>query len=80
MEMNEKVLLARKRLNKTQGVVALEAEMDRGAVVLMERYGWIPPADVRSSVAKVLESTEVALFGDAVRAADAQLQGVRKRR
>lgn len=67
--MNESLFMARKRLGKTQGDLASAANLDRGAVVLMERYGWIPPKAVRETVAKTLKSTDAALFAVAIRAA-----------
>jgi len=65
--MNLKVLAARKNARVTQVDLAVRAGIDKLGIILIERYGWLPPKDIREKLAQELRTTEDALFGDALR-------------
>lgn len=65
---NTRVLVARRSIGLSQGKLGSHANLNANDIVRIERRGWIPPADVRKKLAKALDSTPEALFGDDLRA------------
>lgn len=67
MPMNTEVLIARKERHLSQTQLATKAGVYRWSIGLIERDNWLPPRPVRQRIARVLGSTEDALFSEAIR-------------
>lgn len=65
---NTRVLVARKGRGLTQDRLAKRLGLTANDLVRIERFGWIPPAGVRSRLARELRSTVDALFGESLKA------------
>lgn len=69
INLNVNIMAARRRRGLTQKQLAAKAQLGLNHIdiVRIERYGWIPPRPIRQRLAEVLDSTESALFGEAIR-------------
>ena len=65
--MNTQVMAARKQRGLTQAALAKKVKVYRTGIALIEIHGWVPPADMRERIAKVLNQPEGVLFGEALR-------------
>lgn len=65
--MNSHVMVARKERGLSQTALGQKAKVYRWAIGLIETGDWVPPKSVRMRIAKVLHSSEDALFGEALR-------------
>lgn len=67
LRQNTRVFVARKALDISQEQLCKRTGLVPNDIVRIERYGWIPPKDMRSRIARELRTTVAALFGDAVK-------------
>lgn len=63
--MNTNLMVARKRRGLTQKQLAAKVRVNATSIVLIERYGWLPPIELRQRLAAALKADEHTLFSTA---------------
>ena len=60
--MKNRLRELRQRAGISQQQLAVKARMNPSTLTMIERYGYIPGAEVRLKIAKALKTTESELF------------------
>ena len=60
--MKNRLRELRKRAGISQQQLAVKARMNPSTLTMIERYGYVPGAEVRLKIAKALKTTESELF------------------
>ena len=63
---NWSLVAARKDLGLTQSQLGQRVGLTKPEIIKIERHGWIPAKPIRDRIARVLRSTDAALFGDVI--------------